>query len=553
LFLVARSLSTGAARPIRNATLQLLLWLAFLCPLVAQGQESGCISLNSPSKHAAWDALKGIGCGNARISLQAFVEKYGSKACKPDGARRIVCSAAVRASDLQNTTIDGGGWQLIFSDPSPGKGGIVLTRASNIVIRDVDIAWRTEDFGQSPISPGERIYSRGKVVSCNADKGGAIDLQTATEATLDITAVSVWDDQSGWPWESRWSGKPIERYLSSAEAAMQFRGGQGPCLGFLKPLSGNRILVRHKVYSANAFHCFECERIVVDGLSVRDAPGMGVYFANGGRGFLLRNVSIKPACGNVCPRAYPSAAADGIHFAAVGGGIVIENSDIGWQGDDAVNITGLLMPGRVQGPKTEGGRVWVELEAKFKNRSWLFRVGGEVSIFDLGLRSYGTARVVEVDGEKLRVLLSRAPDNIADLVLTASDRVPRDVVIRNNRFHDHRARGILMGASNALIQGNTIERVTMAAIMVPADTDRWFEGPGATDVTISGNRISKVNANVYAPDYPSAISIAFRPSPQYKGLLGTPIRRIKVENNKIDEVFSNASTPVFFGRGTEAR
>jgi hypothetical protein len=324
-------------------------------------------------------------------------------------------------------------------------------------------------------------------------------------------------------------------------------------MNFLNTLIGNQVLVRHHVYSANAIHCFRCERIAIENVTLRSAPGMGLYFANGGRGFLLRGVKVIPYCGSTCADPYPSVASDGIHFAAVGGGIVIENSDIGWQGDDAVNITGLLVPARAEASRNQGGPRWVQLDPRFKNRVWLFRIGGEVLLFDLGLRAYGSAQVVDIDGDKLRVLLSKAPSNVSALVLTASDRVPRDVIIRNNRFHDHRGRGILIGASNAIIQGNIIERVTMAAIMVPADTNHWFEGPGATNVKIFENTISKVNAIVYGPDYPSAISVAFEPSPEYQGPLGAAFKRIMVENNMFRDVFNNASAPVFFGRGTDGR
>jgi len=66
--------------------------------------------------------------------------------------------------------------------------------------------------------------------------------------------------------------------------------------------------------------------------------------------------------------------------------------------------------------------------------------------------------------------LSSLPADITDFIVARTDGIPKNVVIRNNHFHNNRARGILLGGSNALIENNRIERVTMEGILVPADT-----------------------------------------------------------------------------------
>jgi hypothetical protein len=517
----------------------------------AHALEPGCVALEQQSQASAWSALAGVGCGNVALSIEEFAAKYGNKVCTKSADKRIICSGALRADNLRNVTVYGAGLQLRFTDPGVGKGGLVLTGASNVVIKNLNIGWLDVPPGESLPRQENKIHSMGSVVACNGDKGGALDLENSFGGEASVTGVFVWDDRLGWPWESRWSGKTVERYFPPFPkgAAMEFKKGRGPCIDKLQALAGMRVLISHHVYSANAVQCFQCERIAVENVTIHSAPGMGFYFANGGRGFLLRDIGIRPSCAPTCQKAQPSVSADAIHFSAVGGGIVIEGSNIGWQGDDSVNITGLLALGRPEKSKSDSGEGWLQIDQRSKVWFWLFRVEAEVLLFDLGLREYGSAKVLELDKEKLRVRLSTIPREVAELVITAADRVPRDVIVRNNTFHDHRGRAVMMGASNAVIEGNRIERLTMAAIMLPADTALFFEGPGAKNVRIVGNTISKVNARLYRPEYPAAISAAFHPSSEYKGPLGTPISDITIENNTFSDVFSNAANPVSLGQG----
>jgi len=101
--------------------------------------------------------------------------------------------------------------------------------------------------------------------------------------------------------------------------------------------------------------------------------------------------------------------------------------------------------------------------------------------------------------------LSSLPTSGPNFIIARTDGLPKNVVIRNNQFHDNRARGILIGGSDALIENNSIERVTMEAILVPADTGPWYEGPGAQHVTIQDNTLTEVN-RFPASTYPAAIS-----------------------------------------------
>jgi Right handed beta helix region len=141
------------------------------------------------------------------------------------------------------------------------------------------------------------------------------------------------------------------------------------------------------------------------------------------------------------------------------------------------------------------------------------------------------------------------PEVGTKLLIVAADSIPTNVTIRNNHFHDHRGRGILVGSLDSLVEHNVIERCTGAAILIPADVDPDYEGPGARNVVIRNNEISDVNRHPNLPDYPSAISAGVKADISSKTKNGAPIRNIVVERNKFSNVYSNSGKPIFFGAG----
>ena len=176
--------------------------------------------------------------------------------------------------------------------------------------------------------------------------------------------------------------------------------------------------------------------------------------------------------------------------------------------------------------------------------------GGKALLFDDGLSELGETEVLSVEPSTGRIKVARLPANVTDFIIVRADTVPTHVTIRNNRFHDNRARGIIVKGSDILIEGNVIERVTMEAILSTADTGPWYEGPGAQNVTIRNNRISDANRHIdRRGEFPSAISVGVSLHDGTVGKIGSPIRHILVEGNKFTHIYSNPRTPAFFGKG----
>ena len=482
----------------------------------------------------------------ATLDLVDLVKSSRSN-CSIDSRKLVRCAGPLRIEGLTDTSVQGHGVQVQFLNAEAGKGGVELVSATNVNFSDVEIGW-LGGGARDPLVPGvERIQSFGSVAACaNGETGGVLSLDLPVKGNAALETVSVWDDALGWPW---FRTAPEEsEVIFPKNNRVAFADGRSNCIDRLAQLIGRRVLARHIVFTNHAFHCVGCRNVTVEKVKVTSAPGMAFVFEGGAYKITLRANVVGPKCAPFCSKPEPSTTADAAHFAGVEGNIVIENNDFGWQGDDGLNITGLLIPALVE---TQTQESWLRVDDQWKGRLGLLRVGQKILIFDQGLSSKGEAEVLDIARSTGRMKVSRLPSDTGNIIISGVDTIPRNVVIRNNRFHDNRARGILIGASDTLIEKNVIERVTMEAVLVPADTGPWYEGPGSTHVRITHNRISDVNRYPAVKDYPSAISAGVRLSAGYAGDVGTPIRDIVVESNSITNIYSNGAIPVFFGRGVE--
>jgi parallel beta-helix repeat protein len=58
-------------------------------------------------------------------------------------------------------------------------------------------------------------------------------------------------------------------------------------------------------------------------------------------------------------------------------------------------------------------------------------------------------------------------------------------IIRNNRFTNNRARGLLIHGSNGIVENNVFDSIQGAAIQIEAGCEsRWSEGTGVSQLTI---------------------------------------------------------------------
>jgi len=219
-----------------------------------------------------------------------FVElvKRAKADCTVDTPNVIRCSGPVRIDSLAKTSINGKGVRVEFSDARPGRGGIVLANATDVVLADIEIGW-LGGGARDPVRPdAPRIQTFGDVTGCANDApGGALLLELPLQGTQPVGAVTVWDKVIGWPWY-RAAPDAVEVYFPGGTQA-SFSKGRSECFPQLAPLVGRHVLVRHLVYANHAFQCWGCRNVTIEKVKVTSAPGMAFLFSNGGSKLVLRN------------------------------------------------------------------------------------------------------------------------------------------------------------------------------------------------------------------------------------------------------------------------
>lgn len=399
--------------------------------------------------------------------------------CVPALAAAIQACAALRApctvqleAGTYNLQVPHGGTALTLAGLQDfvlaGAGDatlLVLSDIANLIAvsggRNVTLARFAVDSARVPFTLGTSIAAspEGTVLAFDARGLYAVDLQ-AYPWLQRAQSVLGYDAALGRPaappnvTDIYELDTPIPvTYLSTAGAAAQLR-----LEGRVLPL-GQTFIVRHQVYSFNAFTFTgttglallntslfsmggmglltdKCTDIVVDGLSIRKLPG--------------RPMSI---------------TADGMHFSNTRGGrVLVQNSLLEGQGDDGMNIPTIFQ--QVGAISSDG----LTLQLQGRNQPCPsppnFLPGDAVNFFnisDLALLGQGTVASL---GPNLTVVLAAPPPlgvGLFTLVNNAA-QVADSVVLLNNVFRNNRARGALLKSSNVYVSGNVFEGMSLSAV-----------------------------------------------------------------------------------------
>lgn len=259
-----------------------------------------------------------------------------------------------------------------------------------------------------------------------------------------------------------------------------------PGIGILR--EGGYYLVRHYMYNGGVFLIQECKNIVFEDLSIYGAPGSGFDARRYCSHFYFHRVHI-----TLPPyeRRYITTTVDGVFLAGTDGYMLFEDCDFGYQGDDGINIHDCVYSGA---SAVEGKTNVIALNAVFKK--------GEILTFtnmDLSPAGY-TAEIVEteqVDGGYRYTLSIDVPKAVVErTVIYNMSRNSSHFEIRRCRFHENRARGILVHADDGRIEDCEFYHTQGAAIQIETGiSSAWSEGRGVKNLVIRNNRMIGCDVN----------------------------------------------------------
>ena len=250
--------------------------------------------------------------------------------------------------------------------------------------------------------------------------------------------------------------------------------------------AGNSYILRSTAYGGSLIDIYEqCRDITLDGLKLYGGTGMGIIIGERTSHFVLRNIFIGPDPDKVDSHC-TSLDADAVHISDSDGCFLIENCDFSRQGDDDVNINSGI--GLIR--SVDGRAVTFEADGSMNvdpGETVLFR-NTRFDLMDVSAvaESCGSTE----DGLREVTFTDDLPDSIRKgCFLFNRDNTGGNYVIRNNYFHEHRARSLLLQTSNGLVENNVFYKTTHNAIKIIMDINGvWHEGTGADNILVRNNK-----------------------------------------------------------------
>lgn len=459
-----------------------------------------------PVLEAALDELRRRGLGRLRLQPGSYVFRSTAQ-----GGHWLL-------QGLQDVDIDARGARLVFSADAPG---IVLGTSQRVRLRGATLAY------QLPTSALAVLRERDGRRELVLDDGVPVD------DTTRLFYLTEYDRAS------RLWVKGGTRLILPPGAAAPLQRVQGQvfsssALASLRP--GASYAVFRQWYGGAAFKIDDqpgpqqAEDIVLQDVTVLNAPGMGFLVYGLKRGFALLGSRVQPEPGSAMP---VSSNFDALHIQSGGGDLLIADNHFVAQGDDGINLNNPVHP--VVRIEDEGRSLVLSTYSRF------IRSGDRLAFFGGDGRLLGLADVTAppepLGGLEHRVRLSRAIEGldtrsaVRDLALLAS----RYLVERNTveRCHCH---GLLAQLPNGLIRGNTFSQLSYNAIRLLTDVGPWREGVGAINVAVLDNDIRDTGPD-QAPAMPWAAIAAYgtgrggvvvdEPVNQFLDIRGNRIQRVQ--------------------------
>lgn len=536
-----------------------------------------------------------VDAGSLQARINALKASPGAVLKLEPGVYRLP-KAGLVFEGLKDVVFDGGGEvTLIATDP---QGTAIHVRASSgVTFRGFTLDYDPLPFTQGTITGVDRD---GRTIDFKLHEGyPPLRERLEGQAAVLLSRIHVFEPNSPrWkPGAPDYAGTTVKTGERTGRASFSelhdmrwFDVGDQIAI---TTLSGNGVRISDG-----------CAGLLWEDVTVHAAPFVTFTLRSNEDSGTMRRVRIVPGptpVGATRPRLL-SANADGFNSAYVRRGPLIEDCEFSHLGDDSINLHGPMLP-VAEWAGAEGvasGAFHAILAARNNRVDLLSRSGDEIRFLRApDYRIVATRRIdrverIEMDAVQwvpfalklwgpsssrpkpetisvFRVSFASAAGELdtPDARLEEPDGLFVDFpalaapgyVIRNNHFHDHRARGLRIMASDGLIAGNRIERIKQVGISIGPEYAFWREAGWVNNVVVENNILRDIaeGSNAWSPAAYTlgAISTMARMDPvgagktppaYYAGNRNIVIRNNVIENSPLDAIhLVAAEEPVVSG------
>lgn len=454
-----------------------------------------------------------------RAALDTIRKQGGGTLLAPKGTYHFYAAPGGRHIPLENlkdVTIDGQGSRFIFHTP---VAYFTLKAAERVHLKDFSMDWAwdeqklasvgvvesvSDDFsemlvsfpGSNPPEDGFDIRIVGPFDPTRYTPGckGGVEFRPYVNRHIKYTGIPA-EDEKMRKLVRELDRMFLEKPVKVGERLYRFRMTD-PALARRVFSPGQCYNFRHFEYDGVAVRGSECSHVTFERLTIYGCPGHG-FLLNGFVDHLhFDGCRILPLPGT--DRSV-SVSVDCLHVGNSNGDILIENCDFSGAGDDCIN----LHDNSSMGVKQVDAHRLIALRCT--EESLRYRPGSLIELrrsdlTPLHFQSEVTSCVYnESERTCLMTFKDALPDDLPeDAVLFHRSFGTDRYIIRNCRFTNNRARGMLLQGSRGLIENNVFENIQGAAIQIETGCEsRWSEGQGVTDLLIRGNVIRHCDLNAW--------------------------------------------------------
>ncbi|MBE6782622.1 MAG: hypothetical protein E7536_01260 [Ruminococcaceae bacterium] len=254
--------------------------------------------------------------------------------------------------------------------------------------------------------------------------------------------------------------------------------------------NGETYILRHYVYDGTIFSIRNASKnITFDNVSIFGSPGMAFICEDNCSHFQIINcfIGVKPEYKD---KRSVSLCADAIHIVNTDGFFNISGCDISGMGDDAINVHDGL--GYVSAVKSNT----LTLTAS----AMRLKVGDTLAFKNDKFENTGlTAKIIsvkDIDWITKEIVVEGLSESVTTgWTAYSMECNSSNYIIRNNYFHENRARGLLLQSSNGVCENNRFYKTMAQAIKVVMDIEPtlWQEGTGVDNLVIRNNTFEMCN------------------------------------------------------------
>jgi hypothetical protein len=408
-------------------------------------------------------------------------------------------------NSVADLDIDFSGSELDFKAPVIG---IWILEAQRLRLRNLTIDWPELPIAslgtitKDPLNPGHNALVLGnKYPVMDQYEGGPVAIQAVDpwDDTLDPPGTFGAKSNNNFEEYFIFGNAPQPTYVGKTSAgdhtfsceSCNFQNSPtdptcsffSGCANFDIFAPGSRVIVRHYTYNGFAISITWANDIDFENLTLRTGPGIGIGAHEGGgyRGFRLANSNITRGAGRLI-----STASDVLDV-TMQADVIVENNNIGYQGDDSVAVSPTVFP-----VATANGNQISVVGSCDPDPMDVPVVGDALAVFDENFvykaTAYVTASDTSVCGTPTLTLdRTIAGLNTTDSVIDLTQQPTARFIVRNNLAHECRCHGIITDSPYGWIDNNVYFDNSAGGIGLVGGSGF---GPGGTNILMSNNYIS---------------------------------------------------------------